>query len=171
MVGTAEPLLYCIAPLARHRHGTVANFVVVVSFHLPKPAERSHGHHSGFWAGLYRQPASAWRAASSVGAYSSGSLGCWRVLHLTTPYSSSPSLRQEVGGATPCWPYPSHIHLKLLAHHTQVHTQPGPLPPCLFLRVLWVWAALHTSGLAQRYRAVADHASSNCRSNRTACRR
>lgn len=171
MVGTAEPLLYCIAPLARHRHGTVANFVVVVSFHLPKPAERSHGHHSGFWAGLYRQPL---RGVESC--FQCGCLLIWLpgLLEGTAPhhsYSSSPSLRQEVGGATPCWPYPSHIHLKLLAHHTQVHTQPGPLPPCLFLRVLWVWAALHTSGLAQRYRAVADHASSNCRSNRTACRR
>lgn len=135
MVGTAEPQLYCFTPQARRRHGTMATFVVVVYFHVPKPTEKSHGHHIGFWAGPI--PTSAWGAAANVGAYSSGSPGCWRVLRLTTPYSSSPSLRQEVGGVIPCWPCPSHIHLKLLVHHTQVHTHSRPPPPCLFLRVLW----------------------------------
>lgn len=51
-------------------------------------------------SGLRLFPASAWRVVPSVGAHSSCSLGCWRVLHLTTPCSSSPSLRQEVGGVT-----------------------------------------------------------------------
>lgn len=87
--------------------------------------------------------ACAWRAAPSVGAHSSCSLGCWRVLHRTTPCPSSPSLMQEVGGVTLlALPKPHPPETAGLPHpdpHPSLPTSTLFLrvPLCLLLTVLW----------------------------------
>lgn len=136
---------------------------------ISKAAESAVG--STVDSGLGPFPASAWRVAPSVGARCSCSLGCWMVLHLTTPCSSSPSLRQEVGGITLLAPPKPHPPETVGLPHPDPHPS-LPTPPCLFVRVPLVYYPLHAMDCCAkehlvwlRWRRVANPTSSNCRSD------